>query len=198
MTLWTIQTVDAWRILETKGKLRGDSRKVEKSFHGAYEWMKQQMTRRLGPPPTKSAQPIWAWHQWNGEQQRKPDLRSGGYLEKCQTGVRLELDVDHRRVLLSDFGLWHFVLNYWYLPTSEQGGDEFEAESKASGLSFFTTKPLPDVRFHRAIESSWERIFDLDFNARGITSPKKQKQIQACLWEINLADVTAVKEFKSR
>jgi hypothetical protein len=36
---------------------------------------------------------------------------------------------------LSDFDLWHYVLNYWYLPESEAEGEEFELELKQYGLS---------------------------------------------------------------
>ena len=66
--------------------------------------------------------PIWAWYQWEGSR-RKPDLRASGYLPKGEPGVRLELRVADDRVLLSDFDLWHYVLNYWYLPKSEKAGE---------------------------------------------------------------------------
>jgi hypothetical protein len=198
MTLWTIQPVGAWTALKRRGNLRGDARRVEKSYRPAYEWMAKQMEQRIGLPPTENAQPIWAWYRWRGEQQRKPDLRSGAHLDRGQTGIRLELDVEERRVLLSDFDLWHFVLNYWYLPASEKEGDAFEAELAAKGLSFFEIKPVPIERYHQAIEASWSRIFDLDFIAEGIVSPQQQKCQQACLWEIEPADVTDVKEFTAR
>jgi hypothetical protein len=41
--------------------------------------------------------------------------------------VRLELEYPDERALLSDFSLWHHVLNYWYLPSSEADGDRFES-----------------------------------------------------------------------
>jgi len=121
-----------------------------------------------------------------------------GHLERGAKGVRIELDVDERRALISDFDLWHFVLNYWFLPASEADGDGFESELTAKGLSFFKTKPLSDSRYHRVIEASWERIFDLDFASANIARPRKQKSLQACLWEINLADVSEIKTFRAR
>ena len=44
-----------------------------------------------------------------------------GHLPKGERGVRLELQVADDRVLLSDFDLWHYVLNYWYLPETREG-----------------------------------------------------------------------------
>ncbi|MEK7678349.1 MAG: DUF3841 domain-containing protein [Verrucomicrobiota bacterium] len=198
MMLWTIQTMEAWDAIRTRGSLRGNRCQTEKAFRSAYDWMTRQMRQRIGPPPTRDSKPIWAWYQWRGDRQRKPDLRCGGHLERGQKGVRVEFAVEDSRVLLSDFDLWHFALNYWYLPTSEADGDVFERKLAAEGQSFFTTKPLPIERYHRAIEASWNRIFDLDFLGEGITSPRKQKCLQACLWEVFLADVTDVTEFTAR
>ncbi len=190
--------MEAWDAIRTRGSLRGNRCQTEKAFRSAYDWMTRQMRQRIGPPPTRDSKPIWAWYQWRGDRQRKPDLRCGGHLERGQKGVRVEFAVEDSRVLLSDFDLWHFALNYWYLPTSEADGDVFERKLAAEGQSFFTTKPLPIERYHRAIEASWNRIFDLDFLGEGITSPRKQKCLQACLWEVFLADVTDVTEFTAR
>ncbi len=41
---------------------------------------------------------------------------------------RLKLECPADRVLLSDYSLWHYVLNYWYLPSSEADGDAFERD----------------------------------------------------------------------
>jgi len=198
MTLWTIQSKQAWESMETSGTLRGDSVKAEPSFFSAYEWMSRQMKLRIGPSSDSTANPLWAWYQWRGERQRKPDLRAGGHLEKGAMGVRIEFEANERRVLLSDFDLWHYVLNYWFLPVSEAEGDRFEAKLAAKGLSFFKTKPLPNGRYHRVIEASWQHIFDLDFKPTDIAVPRKQKCVQACLWEIGLDQVSDVGEFKAR
>ena len=90
------------------------------------------------------------------------------------------------------------MLNYWYLPSSVKDGDEFEAELKRRGLSFYDSKPLPDKHYHRIIQESWNRIFDLDWTAPGITSPSKEKSIQATLWELSLNNVTRYDQFKAR
>lgn len=42
----------------------------------------------------------------------------------------IEFEIEQDSVLLSDFELWHFVLNYWYLPSSLQDIGRFEEELK--------------------------------------------------------------------
>ncbi len=119
MILWTIQTEDAWSELQTRGVLRATRQDVEKDFLHAYEWMIEQMERRLAPRPRRNQFPLWAWRQWENEVRAKPDLRSSGHIPKGQEGVRIEFELPENLALLSDFGLWHYVLNYWYLAQSE-------------------------------------------------------------------------------
>ncbi len=111
--------------------------------------------------------------------------------------------MDDRRVLLSDFDLWHYVLNYWYLPASERDVNAFEKKLAAVGLSFYKfthSNPLPHAQYRRKIERSWERIFDVTWadKRRVIANTPEKKSIQATLWEICLEDVVEVKEFAAR
>lgn len=195
MLLWTIQAVDAWKKFQQSGVLSGKRQYVDPYFLDAYQWLVEQMKTRIGPQPESDAFPIWAWYQWEGRK-KKPDLRSGGYLPKGEWGVSIEFEVCDKRVLLSDFDLWHYVLNYWYLPRSLAEGDRFEAELAERGLSFYASKPLPDINYHRQIVESWQRIFDLDWHEEEITA--RPKSIQATLWELRLDDVRAIRTFKAR
>jgi hypothetical protein len=111
-----------------------------------------------------------AWHRWNGPRCR-PDLRCSGHLAKGEEGVRLKLECPADRVLLSDFSLWHYALNYWYLPSSEADGDAFERELARHGFSFYEQKPLPHHRYHAAIVESWDRCLDLDWHEPDIALP---------------------------
>lgn len=90
--------------------------------------------------------------------------------------------------------LWHYVLNYWYLPQSVADGDAFAAELAAAGLDVYRTKPLPEF-YHARIVASWQRIFDLDWSVPAIASPKAEKQIQGVVWEITLVQVRKVQAF---
>ena len=204
MVIWSILTQQAWDDLQQRGRLWVGRRHVMQEFLGPYAWMAEQMERRLKiPGPSKNAMPIWAWYQWEGAARCKPDLRSGGYLPTGEPGVCVELEVTDDRVLLSDFDLWHYVLNYWYLPESEKDGKAFEKKLARAGPSFYGCDrhhPLPHVRYRQEIERSWERIFDTDWSDRGhaIASPPKKKSIQATLWELSVDDVVEVRKFTAR
>ena len=198
MILWAIQTEEAWSELQTHGVLRATRKDIEEDFFHAYEWMVDQMAKRLPMRPGQDRFPLWAWYQWQNEERRKPDLRSGGYMPKDQKGVRIEFEYPDQSALLSDFGLWHYVLNYWYLPESEADGEAFEAELTAAGLSLFTQKPVPDAGFHKRIVQSWDRIFDLRWFEDDLALPMSRKSIQATLWELTIDQVKNCKHFKSR
>lgn len=156
------------------------------------------MKIRLGPPPESWYFPIWAWYQWEGEKRRKPDLRAGGHLGKGENGIRIEFECCEEAALLSDFDLWHFVLNYWYLPISENEGEVFEAELAAQGLSFFRQKPVPEAEYHRKIIESWNRIFNLHWSTPDLAEPFPRKSIQATIWELSIDQVRSYKLFTSR
>ena len=204
MVIWSILTQQAWNDLRRQGSLRVARRHVMQEFLGPYAWMARQMERRLRTPrPSKDALPIWAWYQWEGVNRRRPDLRAAGYLTKAERGMRAELQVADNRVLLSDFDLWHYVLNYWYLPATEQDGGTFEKKLARAGLSFYGCdhqRPLANTRYRREIERSWERIFDVGWvdQGRAIAHPPEEKSIQATLWELLLDDVVGVREFTAR
>ena len=193
-----MQSVTAWQRLESAGVLHTNRRCIDNYFLAAYNWMAEQMRHRLAVRPSETALPLWAWYQWQGQNRRKPDLRASGHLMKGERAVRIEFEIDDRVVLLSDFELWHFVLNYWYLPVSEDDGEAFEKELAKHGLSFFHTKPLPHRKYHERIEKSWRRIFDLDWSSEGIASPRAEKSIQATLWKLRLDQVKNVQEFIAR
>ncbi len=113
------------------------------------------------------------------------------------------MQVADERVLLSDFDLWHYVLNYWYLPESERAGDEFEKKLAKEGLSYFKCdhqRPLPHTEYRQAIEKSWERIFELNWADRqhAVADPPEKKLIQATLWELVLEDVLEATNFTAR
>ncbi len=198
MKLWSIQTQKAWGALKHDETLKGEAEFIEQSFRPAYDWLICQMRLRLPNHPQASSLPIWAWQQWRSQLHSCPDLRCGGHLEKGAQGALLELEVSPDRVLLSDFDLWHFVLNYWYLPATVKEGEAFEQKVEMRGLSFYKSKPLPDTCLHEEIVRSWERIFDLEFTKADLAKPREEKSIQAALWELRLSDVESVREFTAR
>ncbi len=198
MTLWTIQSIAAWKILQREQVLFADQRYSEDLFLDAYRWMAKQMEQRIESKSEIMSLPLWAWYQWDGIERRKPDLRSSGHLPKGQRGVRIEFEQSDKGVLLSDFDLWHYVLNYWYLPRTVADGEAFEAELSEHNLSFFKMKPLPVRAYHQRIEDSWNRIFDLDWGEEKISEPYAKKQIQATFWKLHFDQIKDVQVFTAR
>jgi hypothetical protein len=198
LRLWSIQTVNIWDILQQQDVFRSRADGLpDQHFERPYRWMAEQLARRIEAAPSGCRWPIWAWQQWQDSLRQKPDLRTTGHLSKGMIGVRLKIEIDPTNVLLSDFELWHYVLNYWYLPTSEEDGAAFEQELAQQGLSFYTTKPLPEP-YHSKITGSWEQIFDLDRAVEGISRPRPCKSIQAVFWELHIQHITKVDTFKAR
>ena len=203
MVIWSILTRQAWEELQRRGRLRATSCHAEENYMAAYVWMARQMERRLTTPrPSKKSLPVWAWWQWWGDR-RRPDLRASGHLPKGVGGVRVECRVADDRVLLSDFELWHYVLNLWYLPRTEKDGEAFEKKLARAGPSLLGCnhqEPLPHATLGREMERSWERIFDLSWSDPGnnIVHPAKDRSIQGTMWELLLDDVVESTEFTAR
>ena len=199
MVLWTIQSFDAWQTLLTAGILHCDAQFSKKEHIPAYRWMGVQMDQRLSANrPADHIFPLWAWYQWNGEQKRKPDLRCSGHLTPGQKGIRITCQISDEQVLLSDFLLWHYVLNGWYLPISKADSDALTARMNAERLSGHKDKLILEPGLKRVIRKSWERIFDLEWTGQDMAFPRKKKSIQAAFWELRLEQVTRVDQFLAR
>ena len=158
-------------------------------------------TERIFSNPKEKAPkdvfPIWAWNRWNGIKQPKPDLRSSGHLEKGTKGVRIEFEIEDKRVLLSEFDLWHMVFHRSYIGKSEKDELEFEKELKDNGYDNIDFTKLP-AKYKMKIERSWEKIFDLSWENDYYTHKNEDKCIQATLWRLKIENVIDVKEFAGR
>lgn len=182
MTLWTIQPDVVWDDWQARGVMSADLRYVDHSYREAYRWMTREMRRRLpSSKPRKS--PLWAWYQYDGIARRRPDLRSSRHLPKGTHGVRIEFEATEDAVLLSDFELWHYVLNQWYLATSEEDDRRFESRESPS---------------RNLVRASWVRILDLEWSDPHIAAPRDRKSIQATLWSAPVDAVREVTEFVAR
>lgn len=188
MKLWSIQPLIVWEKLQKNGVLHTRANFVDQDFLPAYRWMAAQMQQRIDPAPHVNALPFWAWFQAYGAKQPKPDLRRRGHLPAGSSGVRLTLQMPSEKVLLSDFELWHYVLNSWYLPTSLIDGDRFEKNHNAK----------PATEQQAMTRKSWLRIFDLNFAAAEISDVYENKSLQATFWELTLDNVIEVQTFLAR
>ncbi len=202
MIVWTIQPDHVWEMLQRDGILYGPETVDEQIFwRTAYDWMVEQMERRLGPRPKPGAYPLWAWYQWDGAARRKPDLRSALHVPGKTKAVRIEFEIAEEQILLSDFQAWHAPLNYAYFALNEAEDEAFEAELAQHGLSWEPGILLPDPTYHARILKSWEHIFDIDGidPDRYWTSPTKaEKDIQGTFWSLSLTQVRKVTPFIGR
>ena len=173
MRLWILQHASVWDELKSEGIWRVPE--IDEIYRRPYDWLVSQMESRIGKRPEGVAYPIWAWAKLQGRPDGKPDMRSVGRIWE-RPCVRLELEIDESRIVLSDEDWWHYVLNGSYLPQGE--GDEPDLENLAL----------------QEREASWHRIFDVSGDASA-KWPWIKKSIQATFWELRREDVISVEHF---
>lgn len=207
MLVWTIQSFQVWEKLQQEGLIYGPGPDLISladeswQWQTAYEWMAEQMERRIGKRPKSDMYPLWAWSQWRDATHRKPDLRSPGHLAPGTRGVRLACEIPNDQILLSDFMLWHHALNYGYLSLSQAEEEAFETELALCSLTHTPSGPLSNPVFHQRILDSWQRIFDLE----SVGNPdwlgdqtRDKKVIQGTFWQLSLDQVREITVFTSR
>ena len=189
--LWTMQPVEVYNILMRDGVFICDSNKVpEPSFCERYEWMNKKLAQKDKKPDNVSY-PIWAWYRFNGKE-KKPDLRHSCYGTRGDKMVCLELEVPDENVLLSDFDLWHFPLNNWWLYDCFRDGYCDEDHDKDHAWFY----ALSQEEQRAEIEKSWERIFDITPYENDWI--EKGKYVQAVFWELKKEYVRKIQQFTAR
>lgn len=193
MRLWTIQPIEVWEELNKKGYFICNPIKAdyisdkEWNFKEAYDWLVGQMEYRIGRRPNGVSYPIWAWHTRDWKH-KKPDLRNIGLGNKGEKSVCIEVEVPDNQVVLTDFDVWHFVLNKWYFDDSYSEEEWEKLHAKYDRLD-------RDVRGKVKIQS-WQKVFDVspfqnEWCQRG-------RYIQATFWVLYLKDVKDVRFFTAR
>ena len=181
MLLWTVQHRAAYEQMFQTGTLRANEAHLfcgdELKF--AYDWLAAQMRERVGEPPEGVNYPVWAWYQYNGMRKR-PDMRGPHrrYRARGTPIVLLTVDVPEKNVLLSDFDMWHCVLNNGYIDV-----DEADDESFCGGQV--------------EIEQSWRHVLEIE-TAFELYGGAEERSIQATMWEIRAEWVKKAEFFTSR
>ena len=197
MYLWSIQEEAVWQEIQKTGIYHCDpyrsemlkpmedeliGKKLEPQFEAAYEWLAEQMEKRVGPRPEDVRFPVWAWYMFDGK--RKSDLRKERWMGKGgEHMLCLELEVPDDQVLLSDYEEWHAVLNRWTITDTEEEWNrynDFLEKADASTADAF-------------YKENWERVFDItpfenDWKRRG-------RDIQATFWELKREYVKKARPF---
>ena len=103
-------------------------------------------------------------------------MRQTGYANKGEHIVRLTIEVPDTDVVLSDFDLYHYPLNYWYLPSNEE--DEILAEKEYPEIGFnqnikreLLKEPQKYPEFCEKMLNSWNRIFDFSLTDESLFYP---------------------------
>jgi len=100
-------------------------------FRRPYAYMLHEYRRRM---QCDARSLVWLWCH-------KPDLRLCAHLPKGTQGVRLTLELDPSRVLVSDFDAWHVVLN---ARTYQKEGFASKQEQRKSWEIIFD----PEIHLH--------------------------------------------------
>lgn len=189
LTMYTIQTRDAYETLQRSGVLVGDSSHADTDWIGvmaireAYDWMHRQMDVRMPGSPDRGL--LWLWPTATHALLRDCARR-------CSGEVFLTVHVRRARVLLSEFGDWNIVLNRGLNLPQEAGESELEYEQCYTALDDdfdsraepYRSAPITEwpVDLRAEMESSWEAIFDP-------ASWRPKRLLQATVREIRAADV---------
>lgn len=186
MRVWMIAEAALYHRLQQEHTLFVDPALAMPDFEDAYTWMRAQMTLHL--PSYAGHWPWWAWARPPCGHAR-PDLRARHpYHNGWPAGtacVRLGLDVPDAEALLSDFDMWHAVLNNSPLVPSDEEWDAIEA--------------LPEPMRQSARAATWPGMFAVD----GPLVPFWNgvdgfRVVQACFETLRLADVHEVTVFRNR
>lgn len=142
MIVYTVQRLEAYKQLREKGFLEGQEDFVWKEFLDPYNWMKQQMMKRM-PGYMGENYPIWLWR-------RRVSRYEKALFPTGTRGVILTLEIPNDIILWSDFESWHFVLSNTPITDSEEEWEEY----------------LRNEQTYPVVET-WEKIFDFEYLRHG-------------------------------
>lgn len=192
MVLWTIQPLEVWNELNSKGHFicnpkKSDFISNEPEFRFAYDWLNLKMEQQIGRRPKEVEYPIWSWYKRDWKH-KKPDLRNVGLGNKGDKSVCIEVDISDNQVVLSDFDAWHFVLNKWYL---DDALCEEDWEKSHNELERYSIQEQEQI-----IQKSWDKVFNISpFKNEWM---QRGRYIQATFWVLYLKDVKKVQFFTCR
>lgn len=195
MRLWSIQPLQVLETLQSGQSVYASWSRTDPDFLAAYKWLAPIMSKRLGPPLSLAHAPLWSWVQCRGPNSPRPDLRVSGHVPKGEQAVRLELEIDKARLLVSDFTAWHCVLNNSYLPTDKQDDDNWDRSLVLAGLKYGDLLS-EDLQF--LLHQSWERIFTPEVLTEYVTSHPSSRALQATCWSFEPSDLRSYTVFKGR
>ena len=191
MILWSIQPEEVFNIIQANGVYHCSTEIIIKKDFALmqYNWLADQMRKRVGNPPDGVNYPVWACYIWR-QTSAKPDLRAVRHYwgRNGERYYRLKIDVPDDKVLLCDRNAWDVILNECLLSDSESEDKELEA-------IYESLTPYDKIIMRN---KNWERLFDIvpytpvnnDWSGKG-------EIIEAVFWELRKEYIREVKMFVS-
>lgn len=190
MKLWSIRNLSEIEQLQNQGFFITAPTRISPDFVTAYRWISLQLAQKVPKPRAACQYPLWAWQCWDSERSCRPDLRVR-WGKRGETLALMTCEIPDNLLLLSDYQLWHFVLNHDFLANNQTEENHFNALSRQNdAISQKTCEQL--------ITDSWQRIFDWhsidsDYFGQGLGT-----SIQAVCWEIRQEWITSVQYFRAK
>lgn len=195
LLLHSLVSPDAYATLAYYGRLRADPAHVDPYFVPAYDWMRDQMAKRV--PGHTGDYPIWLWAKI-----RRDDLVSSVRLAaRHQPGtVLVTCRIARQRCLLSNFSDWHLVLNAsppddWDGPAPREGPDldhydqrleqayaKSDTRLRRAGIPLDSPISAWPQDLRTEHHRGWERILDP-------ANYRPSESWQACVDELVAADI---------
>lgn len=156
---------------------------TDKFLH-SYDWMVKKMYQN-GVNNSKTLYPFWGWAIFDYSK-NLDDVAIDSW--KAYSGystnkVIIKMDIPDNEVLLSDYNMWHCVLNNIYCNnmTTEQTYDD---------LNDAYDKLPPNYKYFEMV-TSWDNIFNITEFTNEFCNVGRY--VQATFWEINPKNIIYIK-----
>ena len=185
-------------------------------FSCSYDWLSKKLREKTSSwkyfiyrwyySISKLVYPRWVWYQVEGS--KNPlDIDITFWSHRSGQYRFIFFDIDPNLILLSDYDLWHYCLNNWYLCNNE--GEELQWEKYIEQFDIDIFK-LKDINYldsltkeqsnnakiiQQKIIGSWDNIFDLTNEDEFVHCKNNEKTIQGVTWVLRKKDITFIKPF---
>ena len=178
--IYTYHDPQAWRDAQERGYFTGESAPSEGDcnrvwYKVPYEWMRTHMAATV--PDFSGDLPVWAWTKRLNRRREKWASKE----------VRITALVPRRRIVFSDYDLWHVPLNNGPVTFSEAEDD-----------SWYQAPKLVHLREGLNVQDTWHHVFDLKERSQEHASYLGVcDRVQVCVDRIYLDEIVGVRHFKS-
>lgn len=144
--LWTFQSKEVLDIIKKHGVYYSErdrvieylksSSKVEPAYLDehiknrlrSYDWIASQMDSKIGKRPKECCMPIWAFYEYDAQKKKYID-------DVTVDEVGIELLIREENVVLTDYMLWHCILND--LPIIPEDDEYYSFKEKAEKCGYW-------------------------------------------------------------